>query len=139
MDGDSVRTGWAPLAKLAPLVQPAAIAGLMLEQTPSLTRTTTEGVVGAVLVAGLLATLVAVAASAIVGRYVIGTHDKAPRWMPTVLIGIAALTGSVSVMVASGPNTSPVLSGVYLLSAVLLMWESHLTQQEIEEERDGAY
>lgn len=31
------RPDWAPLAKLAPLVQPAAIAGLMLEQTPSLT------------------------------------------------------------------------------------------------------
>lgn len=132
-------TNWAPLAKLAPLVQPAAIAGLMLEQTPSLTRTTTEGAFGAVAVAVLLAVLVLLAVGAVVGRYAFGTHSSAPRWMPTVLIAIAALTGSVSVMVASGSNTSPVLSGVYLASAVLLMWESHLTQQEIEEERDGAY
>lgn len=125
------RDPWAPLAKIAVLLQPAAVGGLMLEQSPSLTRTTTQGSDAALILGVLLLVMVTVAVCAIVGRYVIGTHQTPPRWMPMLMIAMAAVVGGIGAIIAAGEQTSHVLTLVYVAEAGCLLWTSHLTQQEI--------
>lgn len=124
--------GWGALAKFAITLQPLAVAGLMIERTPSLTRAATEGELGASLVGVALLLCSLVCLATLVVRYVFRWTDRPPEWMPVLLIIMASLMGGVTVMVASGPHTNLVLSLLYFAETVALLMASHLTEREIE-------
>lgn len=123
---------WAPLAKLLVTMQPLAVADLMLENTPSLTRQTTQDEASALAVALMLLVLSGLSFGAVIARYVLHLIDRPPAWMPVVLLLTACPMGGVTVMVASGPHTNLVLSLLYFAETVALLMASHLTEREIE-------
>lgn len=128
---------WSVLGKFALLVQPAVVAGLFFESTPSLTRSALTSNPISSLIAWVIVVTTILAAVGLVWRCFRGKESPMIHFMPEVLQALAASMGLMGAIAALAPTVSVTLVVAYIVDAGLIFWGAVLLAVERQDVRRG--